>query len=345
MVADRCVRIAVLGGLTALLAGPALADVKAGVDAWSRGDFAAAVEEWNTPANQGDADALFNLGQAYKLGRGVPKDIARAEVLFGKAAGKGHQQASDSYGLLLFQRGERVKALPYLTASADRGDLRAQYILGIAHFNGDGVPKDWVRAYALITQARQAGLPQAATAIGQMDLHIPLGERQKGISLAQQQAARVAASRSAQSAAADLGGSVPLIVSAPGIAAPAATPAEIAGAAARPAGANQARPRVTGVFAAPTPARAAAETPHPAAQPAAAGPWKLQLGAFGVPGNAEALWQRVKARSEITGRTRLLVPTGKVTRLLAGGYPTRAAAQTACARLSAAGFGCLAVAH
>ena len=36
--------------LAALAAAPALADVKAGVDAWSRGDYAAAVREWEAPA-------------------------------------------------------------------------------------------------------------------------------------------------------------------------------------------------------------------------------------------------------------------------------------------------------
>ena len=65
--------------------------------------------------------------------------------------------------MLLFQRGERAKALPYVSAASDRGDPRAQYLLGIANFNGDNVPKDWVRAYALVTLAQQQGLPQAAT--------------------------------------------------------------------------------------------------------------------------------------------------------------------------------------
>jgi TPR repeat protein len=137
----------------ALAAPPALADVKAGVDAWSRGDFAAAVAAWQLPATQGDSDAQFDLAQAYRLGRGVRPDLARAEELFGKAAAQGHINASDYYGLLLFQRGERARALPYITAAADRGEPRAQYLLGIANFNGDTVPKNWVRGYALVSLA------------------------------------------------------------------------------------------------------------------------------------------------------------------------------------------------
>src|SRR5687767_7404983 len=88
-----------------MLSPAASADVKAGVDAWSRGNYQAAIREWQAPADKGDADALFNLGQAHKLGRGVKADLRKAEELFGRAAEKGHLQASDIYGLLLFQRG------------------------------------------------------------------------------------------------------------------------------------------------------------------------------------------------------------------------------------------------
>jgi len=167
-------------GAGLLVSPPAVADTKSGVDAWTRGDFAAAVKEWQAGAAKDDSDAIFNLGQAYRLGKGVPQDLGRAEQLFGQAAAMGHLQAADNYGLLLFQRGERTKALPYLRAAADRGDPRAQYLIGIAHFNGDMVPKDWVRAYALVTLAQQQGLPQAAGALGQMDQHIPLDQRQHG---------------------------------------------------------------------------------------------------------------------------------------------------------------------
>ena len=33
---------------------PATADVKTGVDAWARGDYAAAIAEWRSPAAAGD---------------------------------------------------------------------------------------------------------------------------------------------------------------------------------------------------------------------------------------------------------------------------------------------------
>lgn len=368
------VRISLLAGATLIAASPAAADVKAGVDAWARGDYARAIAEWKGPAEKGDADAQFNLAQAYKLGRGVPTDLAKAEELFAKAAARGHLQAADNYGLLLFQRGERARAMPYIKAAADRGDPRSQYLLGVAHFNGDNVAKDWLRAYALVSLAQQAGLAQAASALAQMDTYIPLEQRQQSVALASELAASAQATRERQLAAVDLGATVPTANSGPpsrSEPAPAQprTPqivaAENAVATAqraagtdgpRTAGADYARPQT------PQPV-----TPHPAARPAAAavasapvapkpsaakpaapaptaaGGWRVQLGAFGVPANAEALWNRIKARPEIAGRTRLLVPAGKVAKLQAGGFASQSQAQAACARLSAAGFSCLAV--
>src|SRR5690349_13179876 len=100
--------------LAALAAAPAFADVKAGVDAWSRGDYTAAVREWEGPAAAGDPDAMFNLGQAYRLGRGVTVNAQRAEQLYAAAAAAGHLQAADTLGLMLFQDGRREAALPYV---------------------------------------------------------------------------------------------------------------------------------------------------------------------------------------------------------------------------------------
>ena len=117
-----------------MLAAPALADVKSGVDAWQRGDYKQAVEEWRGPALAGDADAQFNLGQAYKLGRGVPVDPALAQSWYLKAARQGHLQAADNYGLALYQDGRKADALPWLEKGAARGEPRLQLVLATMLF-------------------------------------------------------------------------------------------------------------------------------------------------------------------------------------------------------------------
>jgi TPR repeat protein len=168
-----------------LIGTPGLAaSVKAGVDAWNGGDFPAAVREWRPLADKGDPDAQFNLGQAYKLGRGVPTDLNIAQSWYQKAAQQGHSQAQANLGLILFQNGNRAGAMPWIKKAADAGDPRAQYVLGTALFNGDLIAQDWVRAYALMQRSAAQGLPQAATNLAAMDRYIPLAQRQQGIALA-----------------------------------------------------------------------------------------------------------------------------------------------------------------
>jgi cell division septation protein DedD len=326
-----------MAALLALAAGPVLADVKAGVDAWEAGDYAGAVAQWQEPAASGDADALFNLAQAYRLGRGVPADSARARKLYEEAAARGHLKAADNFGLMLFQEGEQDKAMPLIRSAATRGDPRAQYVLGLAHFNADYAARDWVRAYALMTLAQGQGLPQAQDALAQMDRYVPLAQRQQAQSLARQLEAEAQAQRAAELTAADLGtGPQP---AAPVAAKPApavlTTPAPVAAPAPAPAPVP-----ATVAAAAPAPVRAAARAAPPPA-PAPAGTWRVQLGAFGVAGNADRLWQKLSGNPALAGTSKTLIPSGKVTRLLATGFASKAAAQQACTRLKAQGQACL----
>ncbi len=133
-----------------------------------------------------EASILYERAQAYRLGRGQPVDFDRALQLYREAAAAGHLKARDNYGLLLFRQGEREAAIPLITEAAKRGDPRAQYVLGIAHFNGDWVPKDWVQAYALVTLASTGGMPQARAALAQMDKHIPIRQRRLAQALVRQ---------------------------------------------------------------------------------------------------------------------------------------------------------------
>jgi TPR repeat protein len=170
-----------------VLASPAIAadsTVKAGIEAWQRGDDAAAVAIWRTLADKNDPDALFNLGQAYRLGRGVKLDLAKAQDLFERAARLGHLDAQTSLGLMLFQNGNRIAAMRWLKSAADRGEPRALLIYGTALFNGDGVTRDPVKAYAYVSRAAAQGLAPAKETLAQMDELIPLEERQKGVALA-----------------------------------------------------------------------------------------------------------------------------------------------------------------
>ena len=231
--------------------------VKAGIEAWQKGDAGGAVKIWQPLAEKGDADAAFNLGQAYRLGKGVPLDLAQAQGWLEKAARKGHVDAAATLGLLLFQNGNRVSGMRWLKAAAQAGEPRALLMVGTAMYNGDGVPQDPVTAYAYVSRAAAQGLAPAKATRADMDQIMPLEQRQKGLAMAQAMA----------------GGKKP--------AKPAPAPKK---AAAKPPAATKPQP----------PAAPPAEAT--AAAPSVGGTWRIQLGAFSQRGSAEALFKKLSAK-------------------------------------------------
>ncbi len=321
--------LAALLGATALVAVPAVADVKAGVDAWGRGEYTKAVEEWRPAAVAGDADAQFDLGQAYRLGHGVPVDPVMAEQWYGRAATQGHVQAEDNYGLILFQNGKREQALPWLEKSAARGEPRAQLVLGTMLFNGDVVQKDWVRAYALMVRSSASGLPQGTQTLAQMDRYIPADVRQQGVTLAHQYEASLAQTATPPERA-------------PGEKPPVAT-----AAASQPVKPASTKPQLPRQVAATRPAPPPAPT-KPAPTPvASAKGWRFQVGAFRDEANAHGLWQQLHTRvGAVGGLQPYYVVTGGLTRLQIGSLASRADVERVCGELKAhaPGTPCVAIA-
>jgi cell division septation protein DedD len=320
--------MAATAALACLAVSPAQADVKAGVDAWQAGNYSGAIGQWRPLAEKGDPDAQFNMGQAYKLGRGVPTDLKLAQTWYEKAAQQGHEQAQANLGLILFQNGQRAAAMPWISKASDHGDPRAQYVLGTALFNGDLVAKDWPRAYALMTRAAAQGLPQATSSLTEMDKYMPLSDRQKGTELARAMERGSAVLAEASPAA-----------SKPATARPGPKP--VAVPPSKPP-VPAARPPVQVARAAPTPA-----TAKPTVQTAAApgGKWRVQLGAFGSPQIARSQWAAISQKvGALAGLQPHYEPAGALTRLRVGPLANRAAADRVCAGAKSAGQACFVVA-
>jgi cell division septation protein DedD len=70
----------------------------------------------------------------------------------------------------------------------------------------------------------------------------------------------------------------------------------------------------------------------------------VQLGAFSQRGNAERQWAAARRVAALSGAQHYLVPAGNVTRLQAGPFASRAAADRTCASVRAAGHACIVVA-
>ncbi|HEV2865196.1 MAG TPA: SPOR domain-containing protein [Allosphingosinicella sp.] len=294
-----------------------------GISAWQAGRYEEAVRIWRPLADRGDADAQFNLGHAYRLGRGVPQNMNMAEQLYSRAARSGHVEASAMYGLILFQNGRREEAMPLIRRAAEAGDARAQYVYGTALFNGDLVPVDWPRAYAFISRAAAQGLPYAQSRLREMEQHLTPQDRARGTELAQEMA---------RTAPVQVASNTPppvVAVTAP----PAPPPPRIAGTNVPPSSVATDRP-------APPPSRPAPPATRPApAVPALAssgGRWRVQLGAFSTDANARRAWSQVAGR--LGGLQPFYVRAGAVIRLQAGPLASRAAAERACAAARQACF-------
>lgn len=334
-------------------AGASAGGVKAGVEAWERRDYVAAVKLWRPLANAGDPDAQFNLGQAYKLGWGVPLDLPVATEWFRKASAQGHLRAEDNYGLLLFRSGKRAEALPYVQKSAARGEPRAQYILGTALFNGENIGKDWVRAYAMMTRAVASGLPQATTSLALMDQYIPLKDRQEGTRLSAELEKQ---ERSNMLAATTMPSQPGLSATAAGNqAAPAPTsvrngkpkpmlPTDLPPSSVASAPAIQPTPPAPAAVAPvkpTTPAKPAAPEIRTAAAPAD-GAWRVQLGAFSDEAKARSLWTNLLTRVKgLDAYQPYLLKDTAITRLQAGPLTSQAAALKLCASVRAAKADCI----
>ncbi len=284
--------------------------VKAGIDAWQRSDYAGAVAIWRPIAEKGDADAEFNLGQAYRLGRGVPINLAAAKTWFERAAAQGHVDAQTTLGLLLFQNGDQAEGLKWLKKAALQGEPRALLVYGTALVNGDSVTQDPVLGYAYVSRAAAQGLEPAKQTLDQLDQLLTPADRKRGVEIAR-----------------GLAKAVPPPNPAPAKAAPkseqAAAPKE---KPPKPAQKEAAAP------AHPKPAPASATAVH------ATGDWRIQLGAFSQRSNAEALYRKVAGKDALAGREPFYVAAGKVTRLQVGPFESKAAAEAACRSLGVACF-------
>ena len=308
----RC-KYLVAAFLFGLLTTPVSAQsVRAGTEAWARADYDAAVAIWRPLAEKGDADAQFNLGQAYRWGRGVPLNLSAAQSWYERAAEKGQLDSQVILGLMLFQNGDHPGGLRWLKLASEKGEPRAMLVYGTALFNGDGVTQDAILGYAFVSRAAAQGLQAAKDTLSQLDEIMPVEDRKKGVALALAKAKAAPA---------------PTSKPAPP---PAAKPAKTkpgqatAGKLAQAIDAQAPSPKPAPKPAASTPAKAAS------------GNWRIQLGAFSQRSSAEALFRKLSGK--LPGRQAFYVPAGGVTRLQVGPFESKAAAAAACQSVGQACF-------
>lgn len=122
--------LAVAAGLLLSLAlvhasAPARADMQAGWQAYTAGDYETAIGEWRPLAEAGNFQAAYALGMAYQI------------------------------------KGDPAQAVPWYEQAASAGLTEAQILLGTMYARGSEVPRDLVRAYAWLHRAAEKKSPNA----------------------------------------------------------------------------------------------------------------------------------------------------------------------------------------
>lgn len=111
-------------------------------------------------AEQGDAEAQYQLGFRYYLGDSGAQDFNAAEKWYTLAAEQGHTEAQFKLGKMKAQ-GKGIDqndelALKWLQLAADRGHPEAQELLAGLYARGQGVEPDLVAAYHWYLLAERA---------------------------------------------------------------------------------------------------------------------------------------------------------------------------------------------
>jgi cell division septation protein DedD len=311
------------------------------------------VAEWTAPAARGEPEALFNMGQAYRLGRGVQQNSKTAVELYRQAAAKGHVAATTNLGITLWQEGRRDEALGFLRTAADRGDIRAAYVLGVATFSGEAAPRNPALGYAYVLRARDGGLTAASAQAARMATMMTPDARARG----EAAAAALAAGRPVAVVMAGLAAEAPRPTAQAEAAAADDSEDEAEAAPARKPADSRGRPAEQSAALAEEVEKAVSEAPakgkakagadagkKPAKADAKAETkgFKVQLGAYANERAARTAWATLVSQSAslLKGSTPIYSPRGGLVRLQVGPYEARKEASSLCTKLAAAGRPC-----
>ena len=143
----------------AFVTSSAYANYDAGLAAYKKNDYATAIKEWRPLADQGKADAQYNLGFCYYNGQGVPQNYKEAIKWFRMAADQGHGDAQYALaGMYMspdsLDYGEAVK---WTRKAADQGVAEAQISMGNFYSSGIVFPKDNGEALKWLHKAADQG--------------------------------------------------------------------------------------------------------------------------------------------------------------------------------------------
>ena len=149
--------------------GFAGAEMELAFRASKSGDDVAAVEWYRKAADQGFAEAQFNLGKMYSAGLGVGRNKKEAENWYRKAADQGFADAQCSLGEMLDASRSckfSQEAVEWYRKAAEQGLADAQFNLGKMYASGSGVSKNEKEAVHWFRKSAEQGFADAQFSFG-----------------------------------------------------------------------------------------------------------------------------------------------------------------------------------
>lgn len=131
-------------------------------------NYAEAVKWYHKAAEQGLAEAQFNLGYCYDLGIGLTQDEAISLKWYRKAAEQkfaiAQYKLGIRYSLGLTRR--KTECVKWLHTAAEQGLIVAQYFLGICYQHGEGVIQNHTESVKWYRTAAEQGYTSAQYQLG-----------------------------------------------------------------------------------------------------------------------------------------------------------------------------------
>lgn len=129
-------------------------------------DFAKAAKWYEYAAGQGFAPAQYRIGNFNEKGLGMPRDLAKAKDWYQRAALKGNASAMHNLAVLLASGAngapDNASAVRWFTDAAELGVKDSQFNLGILAAKGVGMPVNLEESYKWFALAANSGDKDAA---------------------------------------------------------------------------------------------------------------------------------------------------------------------------------------
>jgi TPR repeat protein len=120
-------------------------------------------------AEQGSAQAQYQLGRKYDLGQGIQQNYVAAASWYLKAAEQGHVNAQYSLADMYYQ-GDGIArdleaAFSWFLKAAQQGNSHAQFNVAHMYYHGEGVQQNQQQAQLWMTRAAAQGDTKAQNAL------------------------------------------------------------------------------------------------------------------------------------------------------------------------------------